>query len=110
MARISDVALSGLSGRTYRFGVFPLDAHFRNMGAVYVFSHRTLDSTGNENHAPVYIGQTGVLSDGLPDHKNRSNIKENKANCVCIHIDWDERLRARIEKDLMVYYNPPGNN
>ncbi|MFC1580641.1 hypothetical protein ACFL4N_06970 [Thermodesulfobacteriota bacterium] len=110
MTRSSDVVLSGLSGRTYRFGVFPLDAHFRNMGAVYVFSHRTLDSTGKETHAPVYIGQTGELSAGLFNHKNRSDIKENEANCLCIHIDWDEMLRAKIEKDLMVFYNPPGNN
>ena len=110
MTRISDVVLSGLSGRTYRFGVFPLDARFRNMGAVYVFSHRTLDSAGKDNHAPVYIGQTGKLADGLSDHRNRSNIKEHEANCVCIHIDWDEKLRSRIEKDLMVYYDPPGNN
>ena len=110
MGKISDVTLMGISGRTYRFGVFPLDVHFRNMGAVYIFSHRTVDSSGKENHAPVHIGQTGELSDGLSMHKEWPSIKQNEANCVCVHIDWDERLRARIEKDLIGYYSPPCNN
>jgi len=110
MGKISDVALTGISGRTYRFGVFPLDADFRNMGAVYVFAHRSVDPSGQERHHPVYVGQTDELGDRLSSHRGWLPVTQNKANCVCIHLDWNERLRTQIESDLIGYYQPPCNN
>lgn len=110
MAKISDTALTGISGRTYRFGVFTLDVNFRNMGAVYVFAHRTMDPLGQERHHPIYIGQTGELGDWLTGHRDWPLLKQKEANCVCVHIDWNENLRAKIENDLIGYYRPPCNN
>ena len=110
MGKISDIALTGLSGRTYRFGVFTLDANFRNMGAVYVFARRSVDPFGQARHHPVYVGQTRKLGDRLSGQRDWPFLRRKRANCVCVHIDWNDDLRARIENDLIGYYHPTWSN
>ena len=62
MAKIADATFNGKTG-TYQFQVYPNDTAFKAVGAVYVFTKRTVDSSGKGSHALLYIGQTEEETD-----------------------------------------------
>ncbi len=57
MAKISNMILTGKSGRKYDLIVYTRDTTFKALAAVYVMSKRN----PNGNHDICYIGQTGDL-------------------------------------------------
>ncbi len=92
----------GASGATYPFQVFVWGTQFQPCGAVYL----VLRKLPNGNHAILYVGQTGDLSERFECH--------HKALCFlvqgCTHIGvlaepW-ERRRLVIESDLIVKHQP----
>jgi hypothetical protein len=62
MAKLADAAFSGSTGK-YDFEVYPLGTDFKNVGAVYIISRRTVDPQGKGTHTFIYIGHTGNLSE-----------------------------------------------
>jgi hypothetical protein len=80
MAKLADAAFSGSTGK-YDFEVYPLGADFKNVGAVYIISRRTVDAQGKGTHTFIYIGHTGDLSERFDDHHKAQCFKKNNANC-----------------------------
>ena len=48
MAKIASVEFAGQSGTKYSFNVYPIDANFNNIGGVYCFTKRTINTEGTE--------------------------------------------------------------
>jgi hypothetical protein len=108
MGKIADVTLKGQSS-SYQFEAYPIDATFNAVGAVYVFTKRTVDPSGSGSHTPIYIGQTDSLADRIPNHEKWPCIKRENANCICVQLDDSERSRLQKEADLITAYHPPCN-
>lgn len=109
MAKISDVVLSGHTGR-YTFEVYPTDTTFSPIGAVYVFTNRTVDANGTGSHTLLYIGQTDSLATRIPNHEKWPCAQRNGANCICIHADNGETSRINKETDLRAAHTTPCND
>ena len=108
MAKIADTTFNGKTG-SYKFEVYPIDTTFNAVGAVYIFTKRTVDSTGKGTHTFIYIGQTDSLADRIPNHEKWPCIKRNNANCICVHLDNSEQSRRRKEEDLITGNDAPCN-
>jgi hypothetical protein len=109
MAKIADAEWNGQSGTKYNFAIYPLGTKFKAVGAVYIFTKRTVKSDGTGSHDFIYIGQTGDLSTRFDNHHKDSCIEKHGANCVCIHLNSNESQRLDIETDLVRHHNPPCN-
>ena len=99
----------GKSGTKYTFYIYPLNATFKAVGGVYVFTKATQAAGGGETHKVIYVGQTGDLSSRFTDHHKQPCIDRNGANRICVRAEASEATRLAIEKDLVDNYNPPCN-
>ncbi|MGC2238907.1 MAG: hypothetical protein WA584_22315 [Pyrinomonadaceae bacterium] len=96
---ISSAVLRGKKGR-YDFEVFPLDANFEPVSAIYVISKRITDKRKRGHHKLVCIGQTESIVDGIKMHKKDKCIKQNAANVICLLKEDNEKNRLKIADDL----------
>ena len=108
MAKIADATFQGKDS-TYNFGVYTTDTVFIDVGAVYIFSKRVVDSDGKGKHKFIYIGQTDSLEDRIPYHEKWPCAFKNDVNCICVHQDDDVNSRRTKEADLLAVSNPPCN-
>jgi hypothetical protein len=108
MAKIADATFKGKTG-SYNFEVYSIDTIFKAIGAVYIFTKRTTDSSGKGTHTFIYIGQTDSLADRIPNHEKWPCIKRNNSNCICIHRDDSEQSRLKKEADLIAGNDAPCN-
>lgn len=76
MSKIADATFSGESG-SYEFEVYSINTPFNAVGAVYIFTKRTVDPSGRGTHAFLYIGQTESLADRIPNHEKWPCLKRN---------------------------------
>jgi len=88
MAKIADATFKGKTG-SYSFEVYSADTSFTSVGAVYVFTKRTLDAEGTGSHTFLYIGQTDSLKDRIPTHEKWPCLQRNGINSICVHRDDD---------------------
>jgi hypothetical protein len=109
MSKITDLTVSGRGNSLYQFTAYTLDTTFRAVGAVYMFTIRTLDNSGSGSHDVVYIGQTGDLSTRFEDHHKASCITRKGANCICIYLESSQETRCAIERELLANYDHPCN-
>ena len=96
---ISSAVFRGAKNR-YDFTVFPLDAVFENVPAIYIISRRVVDKSKKAHHALVYIGQTESLLDELKKHKKDKRAKKFAANSISLLQEENENRRLKIETDL----------
>ncbi len=96
---ISSVVFRGKKDR-YGFEVFPLDAEFEDVSAIYVISKRKIDKRKKGHHALVCIGQTESLSGEIKRHKKGKCVKKYQANVISILPEENEKKRLLIETDL----------
>lgn len=108
MSKIADAEFKGKTG-IYSFQVYPLETTFNSVGAVYIFTKRTVDASGKGTHKLIYIGQTDSLADRIPSHEKWPCIQRNNANCICIHRDDNATSRLSKEADLLAAEKPPCN-
>lgn len=99
MTKIADATFEGKSGTKYGFSVYTLDTSFKNIGGVYIFSHRSV-SNGKGTHAFKYIGETGDLGERIANHEKWPCVKRNGANAICTHAEANAKKRLDIETDL----------
>ncbi len=109
MAQIAHVTFDGKND-SYIFEVYPSDETFDAVGAVYIFTKRTVDDSGKGSHSFLYIGETGSLADRIPNHEKWPCVEQNEANCICIHQDDSEDSRLNKEADLLARYSTPCND
>lgn len=109
MAKIGKLDLTGASGTTYTFDVYPYDTNFKAIAAVYYISKRTEKADGRGSHAAIYVGETEDLSARFDGHHDEACFKKNDANCKSILKEASEKRRLEIEADLVSSLNPPCN-
>jgi len=109
MSKIADATFHGVSENSYSFEVYPFDQEFRQVGAVYIVTKRTLKSDGGGSHSFIYIGQTGNLPQRFDSHHKANCFTRHKANCICVHVESDEDTRFAIETDLCRRHITPCN-
>lgn len=84
----------------YDFQVYPLDAVFDNVSAIYIISKRKTDRLKKGHHALVCIGQTDSVADELKKHARGKCVKKYAANVISILPEASEKKRMKIEEDL----------
>lgn len=109
MAKITNATFKGEKG-SYIFEVYSLDTSFNAIGAVYIFTKRTVNADGKGTHVLIYIGETDSLKQRIPNHEKWSCVKKNGANCICVHRDDDEDSRLTKETDLRAGNSTPCND
>jgi hypothetical protein len=100
----SSVTFHGKSGTSYRFQVWPMDAHFKGTAGIYIVTkreclNRTFPAMGS--HRCLAIGQTGDFEVSVLTKAELSKLAEQGANCICVYPVADESRRLQIEKDLI---------
>jgi len=102
--RLGNVRIKGVSGKTYTFRAYPLETTFAEFGAVYCITSRSHNPDGRISHSRIYCGATDNLSHRPDDAQQTISFKANKANCICILPNANEKLRMEIERDVHTNY------
>ena len=55
MRKVKGVLFTGESGENYFFEIYPKGTTFKNIGAVYIFIKKILNSSGKPSYEPLYI-------------------------------------------------------
>ena len=72
----------GASDQRYEYSAYPLGTPFKDIPGNYIFAK--LNSSGR--WSPVYIGETGSLSDRIPTHEKLPCVRRQRGNpCPCSH-------------------------
>ena len=100
------VSLTGASGSTYRFAVYPWGTNFNPVGAVYAILRKDLSSG---NYTILYIGQTGDLSERFNGHHKQNCFDQHRKTHTGVHVERSESRRLAIESDLLGYYKTACN-
>ena len=110
MSKIEDFAFYGASGHQYIFQVYPIGTEFKDIGGVYIFTRREINSLGGVAHNLLYIGRSNSLPRRLTRlHHKWDAILRNRGNCICVYSEFNDQNRNRIEDDLIRKYRPPLN-
>jgi hypothetical protein len=109
MAKVANATFKGKMG-SYSFEVYSSDTSFNAVGAVYIFTKRTVDVEGKGSHAILYIGQTDSLKSRIQNHEKWPCVKRNGVNCICVHRDDNEDSRLAKETDLLEANATPCND
>jgi hypothetical protein len=109
MGKIADATFSEASGTKYSFGVYTLDTGFKNIGAVYIYTKRTVNE-GKGTHEFLYIGETEELANRLSGHEKLPCVYRHGVNCICVHVEENENTRLKIETDLRHANDTPCND
>jgi hypothetical protein len=108
MGKIADVTFKGISGKEYSFVAYSLDTEFKVIGAVYIFTKRTVKD-GKGSHKELYIGQTDNISERFEQHEKWPCITREGVNCICIHVEESKDKRFEKETGLRNNYDAPCN-
>ena len=108
MAEPERLTLSGDTYIAYDFDIFPIEADFHPIAAVYVVTRRT-GQTGAAGHEVLYVGETARLQEHFAAHPRAGCFTRHKADCVGVHRQEDERARRETASDLIAELKPPCN-
>lgn len=111
MAKLGTLTLTGQSGQTYDFDVYPASTKWAdNVGCVYYISKRTVKSNGHGNHSAIYVGETEDLKARLANHHKQSCFDNHNYNAVSIHKISGANARQTAESDLIASMRLPCND
>ncbi|QDT91461.1 hypothetical protein Pan161_31190 [Gimesia algae] len=85
--------------------VLPLDGKLPHSAGVYVLTHTTSDQEGQILHHPLRVGSSADLSQLLAE-PGIQELRNEKANRVCIRIEEITEQQSQIEQDLKAKYGP----
>jgi len=96
----------GNSGKEYTYWVYNIGTSFKESPANYVFAKETKPSALQ----PIYIGETGDISERFDNHLKMPCILNNGATHVCVRkTNDDKKARCKEESDLIENYHPVCN-
>jgi len=96
----------GKSGKEYRYRIYQIGITFSKNPGNYIFAKEVKPS----EWSPVYIGQTGDLSENFNDHPKMPCIIKRGGTHIHIHISSEnEDVRLAEEKDLALRWHPACN-
>jgi hypothetical protein len=97
----------GQSGRKYKYWIYELGTTFKQVPGNYIFARETEPRT----FGPIYIGETGDLSERFDNHHKMPCIRKNGATHICAHeSSANEKERKAEEADLLAYWSPICND
>ena len=108
MAEPERLTLSGDTYVAYDFDIFPIDAEFHAIAAVYVVTRRT-GRGGPAEHEVLYVGETARLQAHFVNHPKAECFATHKADCVGVHRQEDAGSRRETVDDLVAELKPPCN-
>ena len=101
MARIGNLRLKGVSGKTYDFEVYTSGTTFDPaLNCVFYLSKRKVDTSGGARHEQILIGQTSDLHESIKQLHREGRFEYLKSNAISILRDPNEMSRHEIEIDL----------
>lgn len=93
----------GITGRKYKYWIYEIGHPLKAVPGNYVFAKETKPNT----FRPIYIGQTGDLSERFDDHHKMPCIKKEGATHIHAHeSSKDKTDRLTEETDLVRRLNP----
>ena len=115
MGKIGEVSFNGKSGKEYLFDIYSDDTIFADeeisRRCVYLVTRRHQVEAGVRfGQTVLYVGETVDLYKGFAEHEKTDCLKENGANCYCIHFDDDEQSRQDKVTDLIKALTPVCND
>ena len=95
----------GQSGKLYTYQVYPIETKFESVPGNYIFAKLV-----NGRWSPIYIGETGDLSERFDNHHAMPCIKRNVATHIQAHRDdGGVTTRRAEERDLVLNFKPTCN-
>jgi hypothetical protein len=104
MAPEDRVTVTGQSGTTYDFEVYPWGTSFNPVGGLYLVLKKQ-----PANYNILYIGQTGDLSERFDNHHQAPCFNRNGKTHVAVRGEGTEQRRLAIETDLIHNYKTSCN-
>ena len=98
------ITLTGRSGTSYPFTVFPWGTEFNPVGGLYAAL-----VAQNNRYVVEYIGQTKDLSSRPEDHHRESDFMRRRVCYVAVHGEANQQNRLAKEADLVSGIRPPLN-
>jgi hypothetical protein len=96
----------GLSGKEYKYWIYPIGTSFKEEPGNYIFAKETKPG----HWSPCYIGQTENLDQRLGYHEKETCAKRNGATHIHTHLtSGGETVRRAEERDLLQKWKPPCN-
>jgi len=106
MTDLGNITWRGKSGREYTFSIYKIGTTFDAVPGNYVFAEVLMPGT----FLPIYVGQTGDLSERFDSHQAMPCMKRNRATFIHVHRnDAGEQARRVEESDLIARWDPPCN-
>jgi hypothetical protein len=103
------LTLSGDTYIAYDFDIFPIDAEFHPIAAVYGVTRRT-GRGGAAEHEVLFVGETARLQEHFANHPKAECFSRHKADCVGVHRQEDPAARRETVDDLFAQLKPPCND
>jgi hypothetical protein len=112
------IELTGRSGRSYSFHLYPWGQSFKAVGGLYVAIKQesslaqALYPTSHAvspGYSVQYVGQTGDLSRRPEHHHREASFRRVGVTHVAAIAQGDEQTRRQIEADLIGGLQPPLN-
>jgi len=103
------LTLSGDTYVAYDFDIFPIDARFHSIAAVFVVTRRT-GRGGAAEHEVLYVGETPTLQQHFTAHPKAECFTRHRADCVGVHRQEDGGARRETVGDLVAELKPPCND
>ena len=107
MAKLGNITFTGISGKSYRFSVYPLNTKFKDdVAAVYFVTRRYELEDGSTGHEYLFVGGTGNMKAQFADHPKSFGFNKYNANAICLLLEKDPEIRKEIHADLWKKYLP----
>lgn len=110
MPKIGEAEFKGISGKSYRFYIYPIGTSFKDLPIVYIVSKRYENEESRYKHKVVYVGETENAAERFNGHHKQECFESHDANCICIRQEADEESRLAAERDLIANYGPACND
>jgi hypothetical protein len=94
------ITVIGNSGKSYKMNTYDLNTSFNAVGGIYIFIH-LYKKDGKYQYEHIYCGKTENLSTRFNKHHKALEIKNHKANYICILPLSNEKERTNVEKDIL---------
>ena len=98
---------SGISGKEYKYWIYPIGMSFNPVVGNYIFAKETKPNTWT----PIYVGETDNLQRRLTsNHEKTPCVKRYGGTHVHTHTSSDDdTVRRNEEADIRDKWNPPCN-
>jgi predicted GIY-YIG superfamily endonuclease len=96
----------GVSGKAYKYFIFPIGTAFKTVPGNYIFCKETVPGTWY----PIYIGETDDLSTRFDNHEKLPCIRKYKGTHIQTHESSPSKsVRMEEEQDIIKKYDPDCN-